>query len=89
MKTINLDNWIDPYGLWIDPRNMNILISASEVDENQCLSESSYLFNIDQRGNLLHKIELKKYIPIDFYVFENKILFISFDTIPIHIDEFE
>jgi hypothetical protein len=84
--TIRLKDWIEPYGLVVD-QNSNIYTSASEIDNENNISSTASLFKFDKNGCLLSKIQFSNYIPIDFYIHENKILSISTEVQPVQLLE--
>ena len=84
--TIRLKDWIEPYGLVIDIY-ANVYTSASELDNENNISSTASLFKFDKNGRLLSKIQFSNYIPIDFYIYENKILSISTEVQPVQLLE--
>ena len=83
---IRLNNWIEPYGLFIDSM-LNVYTSASELDLNNNISSAAYLFKFDINGHFINKIQFSNYIPIDFFINDNKVLSISTESCPIQLDE--
>ncbi len=82
---IRLKNWIEPYGLFVDSK-MNIYTSASELDNESNISITAFLFKFDMNGRLITKIPFSNYVPIDFYIIDDKVLSISTETSPVQVD---
>ena len=82
---IKLKDWIEPYGLVVDSQS-NIYTSASNLDNDNNISTTAYLFKFDKNGCLLNKMQFSNWLPIDFYIHENRVLSISTDTFPLQLD---
>jgi hypothetical protein len=57
IKTIKPSNWYDPVGLFIDSE-MNIVTTAYSIYKKINLSNSRYLFTINQDGEILNRANL-------------------------------
>jgi hypothetical protein len=52
---IMFDYWLQPFGLYLD-KNINIITTAYELNENNEVSNDRFLYVISQTGDLLNKI---------------------------------
>lgn len=88
LNKIQLNDWIEPYGLYID-KKLNIYAAAALIDADKNLSDASYFFKIDKNGNLVKRISFENYIPIDIFIVDNKMIAISYDQYPVKYYEFK
>ena len=73
IKTISFDNWLQPFGLYIDA-NCNLITVAKEIDEKKRILENRFVYILSETGLLSHKIEIKMGPTNDIKFFDNKML---------------
>ena len=78
IKKIELENWLQPNGLYLDA-HLNIVTTAFEIDAEGIVSKNRYLFIIDENGNLMHKIEIVGILQSFYIQFIEKNIIASYD----------
>ena len=74
VNKIKLDNWLQPFGLFLN-KCSNIITTVYEMDDNNMISSDRFLYSIDQNGILLHKIQFEHMRGTrDLIFFKNKMI---------------
>ena len=74
VRTIKIDDWIDPKGLYID-RNSYIITTAFGIVNKNELSNSRYFYVFDFEGNCILKKESNLSLLVDFIIIKRTNIF--------------
>ena len=74
VNEIKLNNWLQPFGLWLN-KCKNIITTVYEIDENNIISKDRYLYSVNKKGVILNKIQFEHMRGTrDLIFFKNKMI---------------